>query len=522
MPRKLAQDAPVTVIKWTEEEWGLIASRLLELKGRALQASPELDEVKARDIFVAQEVLPEDRHRKLISISQGVQASRQHIQKILQKKHGGAQPDLLDHARPEETGGQAQTDSKSQAGHSNEHPKAGKRQSKAETAAGAAEKQTLAAAEAAGTPEENAGDITDELAGSDKPEPVDASSTATAPSDSLPQAAVAQPSSSSVATSATSAQPSSGQQHPPRHAAVPTHSPAGPGNANRNQGMAGQKGASPDRKQFNQQAAVAATDAAMQNAAGLVELARPFVAMVCQELAAALVNEFTKKDNSHLLAAFVKGAASGSRPGNGGAANGSAGSGSPGSMQEQRARGREQAAYVQKVEAEPAYQGDEQPPAAMHQEEDDSHLSENDVQPLFDPKLPPSANSAFKPMIALIGSNTRDFEDLQRLYPQFELKVVGLENLRTEPSLRNCQRMVGLRESIPAPADEFLRKTFRHRYVRVLGGLAQLRAQLNTWLDNPVSMNTGPAWPRKQPNNDKGQAPGHSKKRQFRRPKPNQ
>jgi hypothetical protein len=516
MPRKPAQDAPVTVIKWTEEEWGLIASRLLELKGRALQASPELDEVKARDIFVAQEVLPEDRHRKLISISQGVHASRQHIQKILQKKHGGAQPDLLDQVKPVDA--TVQTPAAGQA--HTEPAKAGKRQGKAESSAEAPEmdeQPVTALSEVPGTPGDQASDMTREVAGSGKPEAVEAVSGQTAPADALPQATVPQ----------RALPQASGQQHSPRQAAVPSHAPAGLANANRNQGMAGQKGASPDRKQFNQQPAVPATDAAMQNAAGLVELARPFVAMVCQELAAALVNEFTKKDNSHVLAAFMKGAASGSRPG-GGAANASSSSpssgasGSSGSAQEHRARVREQAAYVQKTEEEPPFPGDEQPPAGMHQDEDDSHLSESDVQPLFDPKLPPSANSAFKPMIALIGSNTRDFEDLQRLYPQFELKVVGLENLRTEPSLRNCQRMVGLRESIPAPADEFLRKTFRHRYVRVLGGLAQLRAQLNTWLDNPVSMNTGPAWPRKQTNNDKGQAPGHSKKRQFRRPKPNQ
>jgi hypothetical protein len=521
MPRKLAQDAPVTVIKWTEEEWGLIASRLLELKGRALQASPELDEVKARDIFVAQEVLPEDRHRKLISISQGVHASRQHIQKILQQKHGGAQPDLLDQVKPVEAAGQPPAVSQAHT----EPAKASKRQGKAESSAEAPEKDEQPAAVLAEVPETtggNASDMTRDVAGTDQPEPVEAVSRPTAPADALPPAAVPQP----------AAPLASGQQQPPRQAAVPSHSPAGLANANRNQGMAGQKGASQDRKQFNQQPMVPANDAAMQNAAGLVELARPFVAMVCQELASALVNELTKKDNSHLLAAFMKGAASGTRPGAGGAANASSASvapsasGSSGSAQEHRARGREQAAYVQKTETEPAFQSDDQPSAGMQQDEDDSHLSENDVQPLFDPKLPPSANSAFKPMIALIGSNTRDFEDLQRLYPQFELKVVGLENLRTEPSLRNCQRMVGLRESIPAPADEFLRKTFRHRYVRVLGGLAQLRAQLNTWLDNPVTMNTGPAWPRKQPNNDKGQgqgqAPGHSKKRQFRRPKPNQ
>ena len=157
-------------------------------------------------------------------------------------------------------------------------------------------------------------------------------------------------------------------------------------------------------------------------------------------------------------------------------------------------------------------------PSHAHEDEEGEH-AEADVQPLFDPKLPPSANSAFKPMIALIGTSPRDFEDLQQYYPQLELKVVPLEELRTAPSLRSCQRMMGLREDIPAPVDEYLRKTFRNRYLRVIGGINQVREQLNAWLSNPGTINEQPRWPRKQ-GNGKGQGTGFPKKRQFRRPKP--
>jgi hypothetical protein len=160
------------------------------------------------------------------------------------------------------------------------------------------------------------------------------------------------------------------------------------------------------------------------------------------------------------------------------------------------------------------------PHAAASADDDDAHLAEMDVQPLFDPKLPPSPNSTFKPMIALIGISTRDFEDLQPRFPQLELAAVSLDDLRTAPSLRNCQRMIGLREDIPAAADEFLRKTFRNRYLRVTGGIAQISEQLSAWLDNPGSMNAGPNWPRKQ--GGKSQTNGYPKKRQFRRPRPNQ
>ncbi|MEC4723554.1 hypothetical protein RY831_30920 [Noviherbaspirillum sp. CPCC 100848] len=95
MPRKPEPVAAPAVIKWTEEEWELIARRLLDIKGPELLQSAQLEEVKAKDVFLAQECLPEVRHRKLISISQGFQAIRQRLHGILQKVRDAAQDDLF-------------------------------------------------------------------------------------------------------------------------------------------------------------------------------------------------------------------------------------------------------------------------------------------------------------------------------------------------------------------------------------------------------------------------------------------
>jgi hypothetical protein len=209
---------------------------------------------------------------------------------------------------------------------------------------------------------------------------------------------------------------------------------------------------------------------------GFIEMARPFVAMVCQEFANALVNKLVEQGGGK--------------------------------------------AFSSLLHTPPTGASQMRPSPVSPTDEDDAEFAETDVQPLFDPKLPPSANSAFKPVIALIATSAHDAEDLQRLFPQLELSVVSLDELRTAPALRNCQRMIGLREEIPAPADEFLRKTFRNRYVRITGGLIQLREQLGAWLNNPGSMNASAGAPRKQ-GNFKGQGGGFPKKRQFRGPRTN-
>ncbi len=74
MPDKTEKSAAPKVIKWTEEEWSSVANHLFGQKGAVLLSSPRLEEIRAKDVFLAQEALPEDRHRKLISIAQGSRA----------------------------------------------------------------------------------------------------------------------------------------------------------------------------------------------------------------------------------------------------------------------------------------------------------------------------------------------------------------------------------------------------------------------------------------------------------------
>lgn len=76
--RPPAKSSPAAVIKWTNDEWEMIAKQLYTTLGPSVMTSEHLDEVKAKNIFLAQEnALPQERHRKLISISQGFQAVRQ-------------------------------------------------------------------------------------------------------------------------------------------------------------------------------------------------------------------------------------------------------------------------------------------------------------------------------------------------------------------------------------------------------------------------------------------------------------
>jgi hypothetical protein len=60
-----------TLIRWTEDEWHTIARHLCAKQSGELMRALNLQKMKARDVFVAQEVLSKDRHRKLASIAQG-------------------------------------------------------------------------------------------------------------------------------------------------------------------------------------------------------------------------------------------------------------------------------------------------------------------------------------------------------------------------------------------------------------------------------------------------------------------
>ncbi|WP_151639080.1 hypothetical protein [Noviherbaspirillum aerium] len=454
MPRKPEPVAAPAVIKWTEEEWELIARRLLDIKGPELLQSAQLEEVKAKDVFLVQECLPEDRHRKLISISQGFQAIRQRLHGILQKVRDAAQEDLF---------------SKSD-------------QSSAIPAA--------AAAVTADEPKQR-----NSRKGAKQVVAEDAESTA-------PSAYV-----ESKDTTVDEPSPMAPRVDEQPDSAVPTHKGTQLDQRHRNN----VQHAAPRQSHIEQpRVRTKAIQSPLPVATSdFIEMARPFVSMVCQELASALVEKLMQQGGSQATLSLFQ--------------TGFSGIGQS-ALREQPRRHEQQgkaSSTRPMYQDEPGMTADFSPNSSPpHDDEEDEH-AEGDVQPLFDPKLPPSANSAFKPMIALIATSPRDFEDLQQYFPQLELKVVPLEELRTAPSLRSCQRMMGLREDIPAPADEYLRKTFRNRYVRVIGGISQVREQLNAWLSNPNTVNEQPRWPRKQGNpNGKGQGTGFPKKRQFRRPKP--
>jgi hypothetical protein len=448
MPRKPEPVAAPAVIKWTEEEWELIAKHLLDLKGRDLLQSAQLDEVKAKDVFLAQDALPEGRHRKLISISQGFQAIRQRLHGILQKLDSlASQEDLFD--------GTAQ----SNAPAAEPSDKTTARQKRKFEHGTAKETVTDSVPTHAKEVDNPAHEIVSETG------PV------LAPTEQLSRNASLQ----------------AGSQ-PQMEARLNEPKPA----------------PRTDRINQDNRASRPVQSPSPVATGDFIELARPFVSMVCQELANALVTRLMAQGGSQAATSLLQSALNGARH--------------PTAPQQRQPNA---PSYVSPASREESFAAVEHSlPTPQGSDDHDEDHDEADVQPLFDPKLPPSANSAFKPMVALIGTSTHDFEDLQRYYPQLELKVVPLEDLRTAPSLRSCQRMIGLREDIPAPADEYLRKTFRNRYLRVIGGVSQVREQLNAWLASPGNMNDQPRWPRKQGNaGAKGQGPGYPKKRQFRRPK---
>jgi hypothetical protein len=448
MSRKTESLATPNVIKWTEEEWQMIASHLLEEKGRGLLESTQLEEVKAKDVFNAQNVLPESRHRKLISISQGFQAIRQRLHGIMQKFAPLPQHDLFAAPTP------------------------------------GADKDELATTEAAADPSQSRPSVRSRK---DRTSPVaDTPSTVgqetAAPVETVEAVMQDLVSEDTSAMEASVPRGRQTQQAPRRDVSSPVQRPMQSTQATQRK---------PSIQALSQ-----------DNGGDLIELTRPFVAMVCEEFASALIKTLTEKGGQQAIAKLLQAAA-------------------PGAEAASVYRQHDRRSFVHSPvneELNPRFGSVSEAPQVL--DDEDAHLAETDVQPLFDPKLPPSANSTFKPMIALIATSPRDFEELKQFYPQLELNVVALDDLRTAPSLRSCQRMIGLREDIPAPADEFLRKTFKNRYVRITGGIGDIREQLNTWLDNPGTMTSGaPSWPRKQ-GNGKGQGTGYPKKKQFRRPRP--
>jgi hypothetical protein len=94
-----------------------------------------------------------------------------------------------------------------------------------------------------------------------------------------------------------------------------------------------------------------------------------------------------------------------------------------------------------------------------------------DVQPLFDPKLPPSADSDFKPKIGVVSTLGSDFEGLRRHYPQLHLTIVDVDVLPDVRRFGHCKRIIALRNEISAVKDALLNRRLRHQYIRLDGGM---------------------------------------------------
>ncbi|MBK4736640.1 hypothetical protein [Noviherbaspirillum pedocola] len=441
--------APPAAIKWTDEEWGRIADKLHGDKGDALLHSMDLEEIKARDVFEAQQVLPSERHRKLISIAQGFQGIRSRLHGIFRKM----QADGISIDRPA-----TMPEGANPPGEANPPFDSAAQQVLALQTSEDAKQAPLVQSVSQGSAEPSGSEAL-----------VEPPAFAAIAEDSVPEAAA--PPSAPSARLAASAEPAVAQTEPVEDAAP--------------------------------HAAQAASAAEPREAADttpakhdFIEMARPFVAMVCEELARALTKALSEQPGMALLSSLK---ADAPRPAQ--------------RMREQNPRPRPQGETRPQAEtrapAPAPAPAPRAPVAAEHFEEDPAHPTE--VQPLFDPKLPPSANSDFKPTIGLVATRAHEYEDLHMLYPQLQLSIVQADAIRGPDAFRNCQRIIGLRDEVPPAVDDMLRRSLRHRYVRLNGGAARVREQLNSWLDKPGSINSTP---RQQPrNNDKRQGVGGGKKR---------
>lgn len=463
MPDKTEKTVAPKVIKWTEEEWASVANHLFDQKGAVLFSSPRLEEIRAKDVFLAQEALPEDRHRKLISIAQGFQGIRDRLSTIFQSMSGDGQD------RPSEN-----------------RP--------ADVATAAPAPEAAGADEAASVAEAPTGNGRNSQGREKRPHPqqapapavVEAQQAVTETAPIMVEAAaepVAEPVVQPIAATAVQAKPDSAQPD-----AAPRRQDAGSGM---------QPGRERHKDRMNEgrtQAQFQPSPAApVQASASFLEVARPFVAMVCEEMALALVKVLGTKAGEQQFGNMMQKAMAQFAPP----------SGNSGSPRQERQERQGQPRHERAPQPQLQPQSPPQPQAfssavdmperaLVNDGADDDSNHPAEVQPLFDPKLPPSANSDFKPTIGLVGSNQRELDDLQLLYPQLRLTVVAPDAVRSADVFRQCQRIIGLREDIAQPVDELLRRLLRNRYIRIAGGIPRVREQLNSWLHNPNSINAEP------------------------------
>lgn len=108
MENESTMHAASAAIRWTDAEWKEILARLLQGRGDASPGMDVLAEIGAKQVFEAQQVLPEPRRRKQVAIAQGFQGIRACLGEILQRQQAapdadrahGDLADLAEAARP--------------------------------------------------------------------------------------------------------------------------------------------------------------------------------------------------------------------------------------------------------------------------------------------------------------------------------------------------------------------------------------------------------------------------------------
>lgn len=413
MPNDTNQKPVSTLIRWTEDEWRTIARELRAKQGVEPIRALDLQKMKARDVFVAQEALPEDRHRKLASIAQGFAGIRARLNTLTQIVPGGGQVTAC-------------------AEKTEVHPE---RRTASDTAA-----SVLRALE-------HGVEASHQMTESDR-----LAAEQTSERDVIPE--------SRGSRSMYQAFEESERLQQPVH-----------------------------------------TSALMQSM-------QPFLVMVFEEIAKALVKVIATQGRRDTLAAassqtYSRVVSSREEALRGAMVKEGLPNSSPGKTTHEHRLVDE--ADVKSVDIDFASQG----------EGDESDVL--DVQPLFDPKLPPSADSDFKPKIGLVSTPSSELEGLRQRYPQLHLTIVQADALSDVRRFGHCQRIIALRNEISAGTDALLSRLLRHRYIRLDGGMNGVIAQLDAWLASPGSIVAGSR--RRVPFSGMEKNAASGKQRQNRYPK---
>jgi hypothetical protein len=426
MPAKTESATVPRFVRWTDDEWTRIASYLSLTKGAVQFASSNLAEVKAKDVFVAQQVLPAERHRKLVSIAQGFDGIRTRLGVILQSLPKACQDDVF---QPKHLT------------YRDEEVKKGK------------------TSDVRGTVTGKAGQL---LA-------IEHMNNVKLSPHLEPQAAYAGSAAATVTPPGLhrTARLNSGIGKPP------------PGQTRRANGTL------EDEEECSRQAGQLSSNqpALFQSASTLMELTRPFIEMVCDEFVQAFFSVLSKQEARHALQTDTIEA-----PGKRAARTQAT------FDERQNTVGRPSPERDNTAQSQGCIADNLLRPASFFGVLDDNDIDgeEVEVQPLFDPKLPPSADSDFKPNIGMVATQANDLQELRQLYPQLNLTMVQADSVSDVRCFGHCQRIIALHDELAPATDELLGRLLRHRYVRLGGGIAAIKAQLNAWLHVGGSISSPP------------------------------